>query len=115
LVILGADAINANGDAVNKVGSFGASLSAKANNIPLYVVSSLLKFTLGLHIEKRSEDEIWRDKPENLKILNLAFDKIPAEYITYFITEKGLLKPSEISEAVRKYYPWIINESFYDR
>lgn len=111
LVILGTDAIFPDGSCYNKVGSYGISLSAKSANIPLYVAGSLLKFSeTNLLIEEREESEIWQEKPKNLKILNPAFDKIPANFISGYITEFGIIKPGKIEKTVRKNYPWIIKE-----
>ena len=108
LVIVGSDALDADGSAVNKVGSYGISLSAHQARIPFYVTTTLLKFSSEpILIELRSPSEIWKDKPTKLKILNPAFDKIPAAHITYFITEVGLVKPSEIASTVKKNFPWI--------
>ena len=39
-----------------------------------------------------------RIAPIGSKALNPAFDVTPAELVTGFITEKGIFKPSEISE-----------------
>ncbi len=108
LIMVGADDINTDGAAINKVGSYGISLSAKKAKIPFYVVATLLKFTpLPIIIEQRSEGEVWEDRPKNLKITNLAFDKIPSENITAFITEAGLIKPKDMEKTVKKIYPWV--------
>jgi len=39
LVIVGADRIAANGDAANKIGTYGVALLAKAHGIPFYVAA----------------------------------------------------------------------------
>lgn len=108
LILLGADALDHNGSAFNKVGSYSIGLSAKKADIPLYVTATLLKYSpQKINIEVRSPKEVWDKPPVNLKILNLAFDKIPAEFITAFVTEKGLIKPKDLPAAVYKSYPWL--------
>lgn len=108
LILLGADAILSDGSAINKVGSYGISLSAKRARIPLYVTATLLKYSVGdIPIEERKGDEIWDNAPSKLKILNPAFDKIPSENIHSFITEYGLIKPKDIRLAVKKHYPFV--------
>ena len=109
LVIIGADAIMPDGSAVNKIGSFGISLAAHDEKIPIYVAAHLLKMDDDgvIPIEIRSSDEIWPNKPKGLKIINFAFDKIPAKNITGFICEFGLIKPKNLKNLVKKYYPWI--------
>lgn len=112
MVILGADALMPNGSIVNKIGSYGLSLAAKAEGIPLYIACHLLK-TDGsgiVPIEIRSEKEIWPNKPDGLKIINFAFDIVPAENITGIICEAGTIKPKEIKKCVKKYYPWIFKK-----
>ena len=114
MVLLGSDAITLNGAAINKIGSYGISLSAFHAKIPLYIVVSLLKIKKGVYdildipIEIRSCNEVWEDAPKGLDIVNFAFDIIPSEFITGFITEFGILKPEEIKEAITKNYPRLL-------
>ncbi len=112
-VFIGADVLSLDGWALNKVGSFSLALSASKARVPFYVVASLLKFTsqIGrkIKIERRSADEIWPDRPGGLKVLNLAFDKTPAEYITGIVTEVGIIKPEILASAVAKTYPGLKN------
>ena len=114
MVLLGSDAITLNGAAINKIGSYGISLSAFHEKVPLYIVVSLLKIKKGVYnildipIEIRSCNEVWADAPKGLDIVNLAFDIIPSEFITGFITEFGILKPEEVKDAVAKNYPRLL-------
>lgn len=109
LVILGADAINLDGSAINKVGSYGISLAAKEAKIPLFVAATLLKVTpKPLLIEERDEEKIWPRKPKRLKIISPVFDLVPKENISKFITEFGIVKPEKISKLVSKKYPFIL-------
>lgn len=114
LVLLGSDAITINGEAANKIGSYGISLSAFYQKIPLYIVTSLLKTKKGVYnildipMKIRPCKEVWQEAPKDLNIVNFAFDIIPAEFITGFITEFGILKPEEIRNAVAKNYPRLL-------
>lgn len=111
MVIVGADAINTDGSAINKVGSYGISLSAKSAKVPFYVTASLLKYSpFPITIEERSPKEIWKHHLRKLKILNPAFDKIPAANISGYITEVGIVKPQHIAETIKKTYPWIFSQ-----
>ena len=111
LVLIGADSISLNGSAMNKTGGYSMSLSAFYEKIPVYIVTSLLKVKKGfgnfidIPIETRSFKEVWPEAPMGVNIMNLAFDSIPSEFITGFITEFGILKPEEIKDAIRKNYP----------
>lgn len=111
-VLIGCDEILNDGSILNKTGSLNIALASFRDATPLYVMSPLLKFDLqksfdNVVIEYRSPEEIWKESPSNLVILNPAFDKIPVDLITGFITEIGLIKPSEIATKVKENYPWL--------
>ncbi len=103
-VMVGADRIAANGDAANKIGTYGLAVLAKAHNVPFYVLapSSTFDFSLKtgaeIPIEERAAEEITmgfgrRTAPEGVKTFSPAFDVTPAELITAIVCEKGLLFP----------------------
>ena len=108
-VIIGCDAIKLDWSVINKVWSFGMCSTAFHSKIPVYIAGNLLKTDIhdDVHIETRNPQEVWPDKPEELEIINFAFDQIPAKYITWIITEFGIIKPSELKETVKKNYPWM--------
>ena len=102
LVIVGADRITANGDVVNKIGTYLKALAAFDNHIPFYVAapaSTLDPDTLSgkdVPIEERSEDEVLfmdghqnRIAMEGTKVYNPGFDVTPAALISAYLTEKG--------------------------
>jgi methylthioribose-1-phosphate isomerase len=102
LVITGADRIAGNGDAANKVGTYGVATLAKAHGIPFYVAAPSSTFDLSLAsgaeipIEHRDAQEVacgfgQRTVPESVPCYNQAFDVTPVELIAGFITEKGLM------------------------
>ncbi len=108
-VIIGFDVILPDNSALNKVGSFGIELSAYTSKIPDYLAGSLLKkSTQKMEIELRSRAEVWPGGPKSVNIVNYAFDRIPAQLITGYITEFGIIKPSEVDKYVKKYYPWTL-------
>lgn len=104
LVIVGADRIAMNGDTANKIGTYSLSILAKYHRIPFYVAAPASTFDFSIYngtqipIEQRNPDEICifngkRTAPKDISIYNPAFDVTPAENITAFITEKGLISP----------------------
>ena len=110
MIIVGADRIAANGDFANKIGTFEKAVLAKEFNVPFYVAAPIPTFDFNtktgedIVIEDRSEEEVTMVKgvriaPIGCKALNPSFDMTPARYVTGFITEKGILKPSEISKV----------------
>lgn len=107
-VIVGADRIAANGDTANKIGTYSLAVVSKMHNIPFFVAAPLstIDFELPLGeqipIEQRDPIEIYQVGntiicPEGADFYNPAFDVTPAELITAIITEKGAVKPSELS------------------
>jgi ribose 1,5-bisphosphate isomerase len=113
MVIIGADAISADGSAVNKIGSYSIASAASRLGIPVYIATQALKINedakniQAVKIEKRDADEVWLEAPKGLKIFNPAFDKIPAKYITGIITEFGIVKPNKFFSLVKSKYPFI--------
>lgn len=108
-VIIGADVLLPDGSVVNKIGSYGIALAAVAERTPVYVATTLLKYSPvpQVTIEKRPMKEIWPQAPAGLKLLNFAFDIIPANLITGVVCEFGVIEPTSVKEYVRKQYPWI--------
>ncbi len=103
LVITGADRIAANGDAANKIGTYGVSILAKEHGIPFYVAAPSSTFDLDLPcgaeipIEQRAADEVGcfagvRTTPEGVDVYNPAFDVTEATDIAAIITEIGIIE-----------------------
>lgn len=108
MILIGADSISTEGTVFNKIGSRLLALMAKENHIPLYVVSTILKYNpssmLGNveEIEMRPPDEIWKDPPSGIKILNPAFETVSHDLIASLITEIGIFPSTLISEKFEK-------------
>ncbi len=119
VVITGADRIAANGDTANKVGTWLKALAASEVGVPFYVAapSSTLDFDCpdGTHIpiEDRGAAEVLfarglgpkgevvdvRLAPDGTPVANPGFDITPARLITGFITERGLISPTDLAGA----------------
>jgi methylthioribose-1-phosphate isomerase len=106
-VVVGADRIAANGDTANKIGTYSLAIVAKAHNIPFFVAAPLstvdfeLSNGMQIPIEERHPSEIYQIGetvvcPPGVEFYNPAFDVTPAKLITGIITEKGVVKPSEL-------------------
>lgn len=100
-VIVGADRIAANGDVVNKIGTYPLAVLAKYHKVPFYVAAPLSTVDLTMQtasdipIEERKEEEVTfvkgqRIAPENISVKNPAFDRTPHTLVTAIITEKGI-------------------------
>ena len=101
-VIVGADRITK--DAVfNKIGTYMHAVCAKHHGIPFYVAAPTPTFDAGaseadITIEQRGRDEVSgffgrTTVPENVPVINYAFDATPLDLVTAIITEKGVLYP----------------------
>jgi len=113
-VLVGCDEILNDGSFINKIGTFSIAIAAQKGKDKFYVVSTLLKINpnkniKNIKIEQRNASEVWKDAPRGVKIINPAFDKVPSEYITGYITEIGLVKPNSLLDSAKKVYPWIFN------
>lgn len=102
-VLTGADRVAANGDAANKIGTYGLSLLAKAHGIPFYVVAPSSTIDLGtsdgsaIPIEERSEREVLevrglRLAPAGARARHPAFDVTPARLISALVTDRGVIR-----------------------
>ncbi len=104
-VVVGADRIAANGDAANKIGTFGVALLARHFGIPFYVAAPLSTIDpqtadgAAIPIEERPAGEVThiggrRVTPVDVPVYNFAFDVTPAALISGIVTEAGVLRPS---------------------
>lgn len=109
ICIVGADRVTANGDVCNKVGTYLKALAAQAHQIPFYValpyttIDKNLATGNEIPIEERSGDEIAfftgpSDQGHHTRVRmtssaahNPAFDITPAQLVTGYITNRGIL------------------------
>jgi methylthioribose-1-phosphate isomerase len=109
-VILGADRICANGDVVNKVGSYAHALGARAAGIPFVVVAPESTVDgdtatgADVHIEDRGAAEVLgfgpaRVAPEDAAAVNPAFDVTPHHLVTAIVTDTRVIRPSPSAPA----------------
>lgn len=113
-VIIGCDELSYNGDLINKIGSLSIALSCQKNDIPLFVVTTLLKINkewdgsiMNKQVELRSSDEVWKEAPKALKIVNPAFDIVPRELISGYITDFGKIEDKrDLLMQLDKHLSW---------
>jgi ribose 1,5-bisphosphate isomerase len=119
-VIVGADAVAANGAIINKIGTSLVALAANEARTSFFVAAETYKFSpetmIGelIDIEERNSSEvISRDKLEGMKnvmVRNPAFDVTPAEYVDLIITEKGIIPPQGAISVLQEEYGWFLSE-----
>ena len=100
-IIVGADRILKTGHVFNKIGTYQVALLAKQHNVPFYVAAPLSTFDLTSNpqdvvIEQRNPTEVTgigekKTAPDDINVINPAFDMTPPELISGIITEKGVI------------------------
>jgi translation initiation factor 2B subunit (eIF-2B alpha/beta/delta family) len=104
LVMVGADAITLKG-VVNKIGTYGLALAARAKKIPFYVLAGKEKFlpapfSDAIRIEKNDPKEITRESVANVVVENVYFDLTPLALITGVVTQEGVIAGSKVRKLL---------------
>ena len=112
-VIVGADRIVRTGHIFNKIGTYQVATMAKQHGIPFYVAAPLSTFDMktdakDVIIEMRKGTEVTgigdkKTAPDDINVINPAFDMTPPELISGIITEKGVAKPP-YEESIKKLF-----------
>ncbi len=115
-VVVGADRIARNGDTANKIGTYGLAVLARHHGLPFYVAAPATTFDPTTATGRRIPIEM-RDPAEVRSLagrivaargaaaLNPAFDVTPAELVSGFLTDRGLLEPP-YPEALATAFGW---------
>ena len=112
-VIVGADRIVRTGHVFNKIGTYQVATMAKQHGVPFYVAAPLSTFDMksdakDVVIEMRKGSEVTgigdqKTAPDDINVINPAFDITPPELISGIITEKGVAKPP-YEESIKKLF-----------
>jgi methylthioribose-1-phosphate isomerase len=105
-VVVGADRIAANGDVINKIGTYPLALAAARAGVPFVVAAPESTIDLGspsggeVEIEVRSGDEIVHIgqramAPPGTATMNFAFDVTPADLVAAVVTESRVFRPAQ--------------------
>jgi methylthioribose-1-phosphate isomerase len=110
-VIVGADRIVRDA-VINKIGTYSVAVLAHEHRIPFYAAAPVSTFDLS----RRSEDVIIEERdpmevthvrsvriaPENVEVMNPAFDITPLKYVDAIICEDGVLSQDEFRRLAEK-------------
>jgi len=112
-VVVGADRIVRTGHVFNKIGTYQIATMAKQHRVPFYVAAPLSTFDMKSNaedviIEMRKGTEVTgigenKTAPDDINVINPAFDMTPPELISGIITEKGIVKPP-FEESIKKLF-----------
>ena len=112
-VVVGADRIVKTGHVFNKIGTYQVATMAKQHGIPFYVAAPLSTIDLennadDIIIEMRKGTEVTgvgdkKTAPEDISVINPAFDMTPPDLISGIITEKGVAR-APYEESISKLF-----------
>ncbi|WP_265109118.1 NUDIX domain-containing protein [Halosolutus halophilus] len=112
-IVVGADAILPDGSVVNKTGTRTLAIAADRAGIPVSVVAATDKVSTRDEVNLESGDrQAVYDGDASIDVLNPTFDVTPADCVTEFVTERGVLDPGEsgaIAEELRDLETWQSN------
>ncbi len=102
-VIVGADRVAANGDAANKIGTYGLAIAARHHGVKFMVAAPTStidpKTATGddIEIEMRGQEEVLtcgsrRMAAQGARAWNPVFDVTPAGLVNALVTEKGVIE-----------------------
>jgi ribose 1,5-bisphosphate isomerase len=113
IVLLGCDAIAADGHVINKIGSEIVCEIADRHEKPVYICTVGWKFdgktAFGFEetLEERFKSEVWDKPPKNVEVSNIVFERIKPKLITGIISEFGICTIENFISEVKRNYPWI--------
>jgi len=120
LVVMGADAVTANGSVINKIGTSQLALAAHEARKNVIIAAETYKFSprslLGelIEIEERNSSEVIADEKlrefSNVSVKNPAFDVTPREYIDLICTEVGAIPPEMAYIIIKEYLGWELGD-----
>jgi methylthioribose-1-phosphate isomerase len=115
-ILVGAERIAANGDLAATIGTYPLAVLARHHSVPIYACASTTTIDLetqdgaALPLEYLPARSLLRvgeysTAPEHSIALVPGLDVCPAEFVTGFITEQGIMRPpfgSALAEAMRQ-------------
>jgi ribose 1,5-bisphosphate isomerase len=122
-VVVGADAIAANGAVVNKIGTSMVALAAHEARVLFFVAAETYKFSpetmFGelVLIEERKATEVVPSKIlkgyRKITVRNPSFDVTPAEYVDLIVTERGIIPPQGALSILQSEFGWMSLEELH--
>lgn len=109
IVMVGAEAIMADGSAIAKVGTYPCALVARQYGIPVYVVVDSMKLdvssALGLSLPLdalNAHDVLPNNVPEEVAVAGSLFDRTRSHLIRGVVSEQGILTAAACSALMRE-------------
>jgi translation initiation factor 2B subunit (eIF-2B alpha/beta/delta family) len=104
LLLTGGDALSPLG-LVNKIGTYGIAVAAKARGVPFYALCGTDKIlTEGLaeklRIEQKDSVEVLPTPHPGVEVINHYFDITPIEFLSGVVTEEGVWQRDQLNRFV---------------
>ncbi|MFQ6039211.1 MAG: NUDIX domain-containing protein [Candidatus Poribacteria bacterium] len=109
IVLMGADSVLDDGSLINKVGTYLIALAAQKREIPLYALCQTSKFRIKssvreeIELEEKGSWEVISEDIDNVNVRNIYFEITPGEMISGIITERGILRPKDVSLRLKEW------------
>ncbi|WP_214321200.1 s-methyl-5-thioribose-1-phosphate isomerase [Nonomuraea sediminis] len=109
VALTAADRVTLDGHVVNKVGTLGVALAARAFEVPFYALidapDPLAPTAADVVIERRAGDEVLhvlghRTAAEGVTGYYPAFDVTPPDLVTRIVTQRGSFEPDQVKESL---------------
>lgn len=120
IVVVGADAVTANGSVINKIGTSQLAMAANESRTNVIVAAETYKFSprtlMGemVEIEERDVSEVIDSEKLSAMlhviVRNPAFDITPSDYIDVICTEVGAIPPEMSYIIIRDILGWDIKD-----
>jgi translation initiation factor 2B subunit (eIF-2B alpha/beta/delta family)/ADP-ribose pyrophosphatase YjhB (NUDIX family) len=103
-VVVGADAVLADGSVVNKTGTRLTALAAARERVPVYVVCAADKVSPDKEptLESGPLEAVY-DGDADLTVLNPTFDVTPLDLVTALLTDRGALDADDVREVAEEH------------
>ena len=104
IVLVGADAVLADGSVVNKVGTRGLAIAAAREDVPVYAVAAADKVRPDERFEgEAGADADLYDGAAPVTVSNPTFDRTPPDLVAGVITERGVLDAAGVGDVAAEH------------
>ena len=112
--VVGADRVAANGDVVNKIGTYSLAVLARQHGVRFMAVAPTSTLDAAtptgddVTIEERDPAEVWQAAggvTEGASAANPSFDVTPAKLVDALVTERGVAAPPDAAGITRLLQP----------
>lgn len=105
-VLVGADAVLADGSVVNKVGTRSVALAARRVDVPVYAATASAKVRSDTRVHGERATPALYDGDAALPECNPLFERTPPDLVTAVVTELGALDTAGVRSVAADHREW---------